>query len=160
MEYKNNNWIGGGEMGNKKVDLNTVVDTLQCDILREKMENERILMDEHHAYIKPSTSQRVDDNYNRVKISPKHLIGYENTNSRKNIDMAMSTIAERIGVTKMDIDVNRMDISIDSNLNYEDYCDFIADFINDTKLLFMNCNNIQFKNIMNDYNVDENLFDI
>mgnify|MGYP007061367406 CR=1 FL=1 len=45
------------------------------------------------------------------------------------------------------------------NLNYEDYCDFIADFINDTKLLFMNCNNIQFKNIMNDYNVDENLFD-
>lgn len=124
MEYKNNNWIGGGEMGNKKVDLNTVVDTLQCDILREKMENERILMDEHHAYIKPSTSQRVDDNYNRVKISPKHLIGYENTNSRKNIDMAMSTIAERIGVTKMDIDVNRMDISIDSNLNYEDYKKF------------------------------------
>ena len=46
------------------------------------------------------------------------------------------------------------------NLNYEDYCDFIADFINDTKLLFMNCNNIQFKNILNDYNVDENLFDI
>lgn len=124
MEYKNNNWIGGGEMGNKKVDLNTVVDTLQCDILREKMENERILMDEHYAYIKPSTSQRVDDNYNRVKISPKHLIGYENTNSRKNIDMAMSTIAERIGVTKMDIDVNRMDISIDSNLNYEDYKKF------------------------------------
>lgn len=124
MDYKNNNWIGGGEMGNKKVDLNTVVDTLQCDILREKMENERILMDEHHAYIKPSTSQRVDDNYNRVKISPKHLIGYENTNSRKNIDMAMETIAERIGVTKMDIDVNRMDISIDSNLNYEDYKKF------------------------------------
>lgn len=122
--YENKNWIGGGEMGKKKVNLNTVVDTFQCDILREKMENERILMDEHHAYIKPSTSQRVDDNYNRVKISPKHLIGYENTNSSKNIDMAINTIAERIGVTKMDIDVNRMDISVDSNLNYADYKKF------------------------------------
>lgn len=111
-------------MGKKKVNLNTVVDTLQCDILREKMRDERILLDEHHVYIKPSTAQRIDDNYNRVKISPKHLIGYENTNSSKNIDMAINTIAERIGVTKMDIDVNRMDISIDSNLNYEDYKKF------------------------------------
>ncbi|WP_415337826.1 hypothetical protein [Clostridium perfringens] len=111
-------------MGNKKVNLNTVVDTLQCDILREKMRDERILLDEHHAYIKPSTAQRIDDNYNRVKISPKHLIGYENTNSSKNIDMAINTIAERIGVTKMDIDVNRMDISVDSNLNYADYKKF------------------------------------
>lgn len=122
--YENKNWIGGGEMGNKKVNLNTVVDTLQCDILREKMRDERILIDEHHAYIKPSTAQRIDDNYNRVKISPKHLIGYENTNSSKNIDMAINTIAERIGVTKMDIDVNRMDISVDSNLNYADYKKF------------------------------------
>ncbi len=122
--YENKNWIGGGEMGNKKVNLNTVVDTLQCDILREKMRDERILLDEHHAYIKPSTAQRIDDNYNRVKISPKHLIGYENTNSSKNIDMAINTIAERIGVTKMDIDVNRMDISVDSNLNYADYKKF------------------------------------
>lgn len=111
-------------MGKKKVNLNTVVDTLQCDILREKMRDERILLDEHHAYIKPSTAQRIDDNYNRVKISPKHLIGYENTNSSKNIDMAINTIAERIGVTKMDIDVNRMDISVDSNLNYADYKKF------------------------------------
>ena len=111
-------------MGNKKVNLNTVVDTFQCDILREKMRDERILLDEHHAYIKPSTAQRIDDNYNRVKISPKHLIGYENTNSSKNIDMAINTIAERIGVTKMDIDVNRMDISVDSNLNYADYKKF------------------------------------
>lgn len=122
--YENKNWIGGGEMGKKKVNLNTVVDTLQCDILREKMRDERILLDEHHAYIKPSTAQRIDDNYNRVKISPKHLIGYENTNSSKNIDMAINTIAERIGVTKMDIDVNRMDISVDSNLNYADYKKF------------------------------------
>lgn len=111
-------------MGKKKVNLNTVVDTFQCDILREKMRDERILLDEHHAYIKPSTAQRIDDNYNRVKISPKHLIGYENTNSSKNIDMAINTIAERIGVTKMDIDVNRMDISVDSNLNYADYKKF------------------------------------
>ncbi|MDU3629716.1 MAG: hypothetical protein E7F99_19165 [Bacteroides caccae] len=88
------------------------------------MRDERILLDEHHAYIKPSTAQRIDDNYNRVKISPKHLIGYENTNSSKNIDMAINTIAERIGVTKMDIDVNRMDISVDSNLNYADYKKF------------------------------------
>lgn len=122
--YENKNWIGGGEMGKKKVNLNTVVDTFQCDILREKMRDERILLDEHHAYIKPSTAQRIDDNYNRVKISPKHLIGYENTNSSKNIDMAINTIAERIGVTKMDIDVNRMDISVDSNLNYADYKKF------------------------------------
>ena len=45
-------------------------------------------------------------------------------------------------------------------LNYEDYEDFISDFINDIKLLFMNCNNIQFENILNDYIVEENLFDV
>lgn len=45
-------------------------------------------------------------------------------------------------------------------LNYEDYEEFISDFINDIKLLFMNCNNIQFENIINDYDVDENLFDV
>ena len=45
-------------------------------------------------------------------------------------------------------------------LNYEDHEEFISDFINDIKLLFMNCNNIQFENIINDYDVDENLFDV
>lgn len=45
-------------------------------------------------------------------------------------------------------------------LNYEDYEEFISDFINDIKLLFMNCNNIQFENILNDYKVEENLFDV
>lgn len=43
---------------------------------------------------------------------------------------------------------------------YEDFVDFISDFINDTKLLFMNCKNSQFENIINDYDVDENLFDV
>lgn len=45
-------------------------------------------------------------------------------------------------------------------LNYEDHEEFISDFINDIKLLIMNCNNIQFENIINDYDVDENLFDV
>lgn len=43
---------------------------------------------------------------------------------------------------------------------YEDFMDFISDFLNDTKLLFMNCKNSQFENIINDYDVDENLFDV
>ena len=43
---------------------------------------------------------------------------------------------------------------------YDDFMDFISDFINDTKLLFMNCKNRQFENIINDYDVDENLFDV
>lgn len=43
---------------------------------------------------------------------------------------------------------------------YEDFMDFISDFLNDTKLLFMNCKNSQFENIINDYDVDENLFDM
>lgn len=71
------------------------------------------------------------------------------------LSMEKEYLVQNADVTELDL--FKQDLK---NLNYEDYCDFIADFINDTKLLFMNCNNIQFKNIMNDYNVDENLFDI
>ena len=42
---------------------------------------------------------------------------------------------------------------------YEDYKDFIDDFINDTKLLFSNCNKKRFKNILDEYDPDENMFD-
>lgn len=120
----NKNWVYGGKMGNENVELNTVVDTLQADILREKIKDESVILDEYSAYIKPSKTQKKDDNYNRVKISPKHLIGYKKTNSRNNINKAIEEIAGKIGVTKMDIEVNRMDISLDSNLNYEDYMKF------------------------------------
>lgn len=71
------------------------------------------------------------------------------------LSMEKEYLVQNADVTELDF--FKQDLK---NLNYEDHCDFIADFINDTKLLFMNSNNIQFKNIMNDYNVDENLFDI
>ena len=105
--------------GKENMFLNTVVDTLECDILREKMLGaERIVYDEQYSYIKASAKQRVDDNYNRVKISPKHLIGYDKTNSRKEIENAINYIAERIGVEKVDIEVSRIDIAVDSNEDY------------------------------------------
>lgn len=102
--------------------LNTVVDTIGADILKEKAEdNARTIIEEGKGYIKPIGNIKPQDNYYRVKISPKHKIGYKNTNSQKNIDNAIKEVAEEIGINVMDIEPNRIDIAVDSSLKYNDY---------------------------------------
>ena len=44
------------------------------------------------------------------------------------------------------------------NMEYEDHNDFIYDFLNDTSLLFLNCKEKQFKNIIDSYVMDEDMF--
>lgn len=102
--------------------LNTVVDTIGADILKEKAEdNARTIIEEGKGYIKPIGNIKPQDNYYRVKISPKHKIGYKNTNSQKNIDNAIKEVAEEIGINVMDIEPNRINIAVDSSLKYNDY---------------------------------------
>lgn len=105
--------------------LNTVVDTMGADILKEKVEdNARTIIEEEKGYIKPIGNIKPQDNYYRIKISPKHKIGYKNTNSKVNIDNTIKNIAEEIGINVVDIEPNRIDIAVDSSLNYNDYVKF------------------------------------
>lgn len=106
------------------ITLNTVVDTLEADILKEKVNNPWVIMADNKGYIKSTGNTKSDDSYFRTKISPKHLIGYEATNSRNNIEGAINTIAKEIGIDIMSIECNRIDISVDSSLKYDDYVKF------------------------------------
>lgn len=107
-----------------EIKLNTVVDTLQTAILREHIGNYGVIEADNRRYIKMAENVRVKENYRKLKISPKHLIGYENTNSRKKIEEANMKIINEIGVKVDNVEVERMDISIDSSLKYEDYVKF------------------------------------
>lgn len=106
------------------ISLNTVVDTLEVDILKGRVANPWAIIADDKGYIKSSGNVKAEDNYFRVKLSPKHLIGYGNTNSKKNIEEAINTIADEIGVSIMNIESNRIDISVDSSLKYNDYIKF------------------------------------
>lgn len=107
-----------------EIKLNTVVDTLEVDMLKDNVANPWVIVADNKGYIKTSGNVKSDDNYFRVKLSPKHLIGYEETNSKKNIEEAINTIADEIGVNVLNIESNRIDISVDSSLKYNDYVKF------------------------------------
>lgn len=104
----------------KGLKLNTVVDTVQLSALKEDITHYGYIEADNVGYIKASENVRAKDNYSRLKMSPKHYIGYDNTNSRTKLERATMDILDKIGVHKENIEVDRVDISIDSPLNYDD----------------------------------------
>lgn len=103
------------------ITTNAVIDTLEVDILKENVSITAPINDESKKYIKAEGNRKDKDSYFRLKLSPKHLIGYNATNSKHNTEEAIKSIAEEIGTNILNIECNRMDISIDSSLKYNDY---------------------------------------
>lgn len=103
------------------ITTNAVIDTLEVDILKENVFTPEAILNEDKKYIRPEGNRKDKDNYYRLRLSPKHLIGYEATNSKHNTEEAIKSIAEEIGTNILNIECNRMDISIDSSLKYNDY---------------------------------------
>ena len=100
---------------------NAVIDTLEVDILKENVSITAPIDNESKKYIKAEGNRKDKDSYFRLKLSPKHLIGYNATSSKHNTEEAIKSIAEEIGTNILNIECNRMDISIDSSLKYNDY---------------------------------------
>ena len=103
------------------ITTNAVIDTLEVDILKENVFTPEAILNEDKKYIRPEGNRKDKDNYYRLRLSPKHLIGYEATSSKHNTEEAIKSIAEEIGTNILNIECNRMDISIDSSLKYNDY---------------------------------------
>lgn len=103
------------------ITTNAVIDTLEVDILKENVSITAPIDNESKKYIKAEGNRKDKDSYFRLKLSPKHLIGYNATSSKHNTEEAIKSIAEEIGTNILNIECNRMDISIDSSLKYNDY---------------------------------------
>lgn len=103
------------------ITTNTVIDTLEVDILKDNVSNTDPILEEDKKYIKAEGNRKDNDNYFRLKLSPKYLIGYTATNSRNKTEEAIKIISEEIGTNILNIECNRMDISIDSSLKYTAY---------------------------------------
>ena len=103
------------------IKTNAVLDTMEVDILKDNVSNSEAIFDEDKKYIRLEGNRKDKDSYYRLRLSPKHLIGYNNTNSSTNVEKAVKDIVGEIGSDMIHVEPNRIDIAIDSNLKYTDY---------------------------------------
>lgn len=103
------------------IKTNAVVDTLEVDILKDNVSAPASIFNEDKKYIRLEGNRKDKDSYYRLRLSPKHLIGYNNTNSSINTEKAIKDIIHEIGSDSIHVEPNRIDIAIDSSLKYTDY---------------------------------------
>lgn len=103
------------------ITTNAVVDTMEVDILKDNVSAPESILVEDKKYIRLEGNHKDKDSYYRLRLSPKHLIGYNNTNSSTNTEKAIKDIIHEIGSDSIHVEPNRIDIAIDSNLKYTDY---------------------------------------
>lgn len=103
------------------ITTNAVLDTLEVDVLKDNVSNCESIFAEDKKYIRLEGNRKDKDSYYRLRLSPKHLIGYNNTNSSINTEKAIKDIVGEIGSDMIHIEPNRIDIAIDSSLKYTDY---------------------------------------
>ena len=104
----------------KNSNLNSVIDTTEVSILNEDIANYGIIEASNIGYVKHAENVRPKDNYSRLKLSPKHLIDYENTNSKRKVEEANMNILNQLGVSIDSVEVERVDFAIDSPLVYNE----------------------------------------
>ena len=103
------------------ITTNAVLDTLEIDVLKENVSNTEAIFKEDKKYIRLEGNMKDKDSYYRLRLSPKHLIGYNSTNSSINTEKAIKDIVGEIGSNIIYVEPNRIDIAIDSSLNYTNY---------------------------------------
>lgn len=103
------------------IKTNAVLDTLEIDVLKDNVSNAESIFNEDKKYIRLEGNRKDKDSYYRLRLSPKYLVGYNNTNSSINVEKAVKEIIGEIESNRIHVEPNRIDIAIDSSLNYTNY---------------------------------------
>lgn len=103
------------------IKTNAVLDTLEIDVLKDNVSNAEAIFNEDKKYIRLEGNRKDKDSYYRLRLSPKYLVGYNNTNSSINVEKAVKEIIGEIESNRIHVEPNRIDIAIDSSLNYTNY---------------------------------------